>query len=265
MTEYDMRSIALTVCKVLGVRSTKSAAGPPIEMIIETLSGSLRLLVIVIDAFGASTWEAARDLTPNFNNIAEIHQTRLKSVMPSITPVNFATMLTGASPETHKIRDRTQELRFETIFEVLRGVEKCSATAARELSSLGILISPFADKPGLASSNTDIEVTEISIQAIQEHVDLIWVHLLDVDDAGHSSGPMSDESMTAAGNADRNLGKILQKASSNGYSVIVLADHGQHTVVRDGVIQGTHGTDMIEDIIVPIVWANNIELKRILE
>lgn len=257
-----MRSLAPTVCDVLEVRSPKSAVGAPVQMITETLMGSPRLLVVVIDAFGASTWEAARELTPNFNSLARIHQTRFKSVMPSITPVNFATMLTGAGPETHKIRDRTQELRCETIFEILREVEKVSATAARALSSLGILISPFADKPGLASSNTDIEVTEIAIQATQEKVDLLWVHLLDVDDAGHSFGPQSDESLAAVGNADRNLGKILQHASSNGYSVIVLADHGQHTVVRDGVIQGTHGTDMFEDTIVPLVWANNIELNR---
>ena len=260
-----MSSLAPTVCKVLAVRSPKSAVKPPIEIITETLKGSPRLLVVVIDAFGVSTWEATRELAPNFNSLARIHQTRFKSVMPSITPVNFATMLTGAGSETHKIRDRTQELNCETIFEVLRGVDKVSATAARELSSLGILISPYADKSGLATSNTDIEVTEIAIQAIQEQVDLLWVHFLDVDDAGHSSGPQSDESLTAVGNADRNLGKILQYASSNGYSVIVLADHGQHTVVRDGVIQGTHGTVMLEDTIVPLVWANNIELNRIMK
>jgi len=221
-------------------------------------------LVVVIDAFGVSTWEAARELTPNFNNLARIHQTHLRSVMPSITPVNFATMLTGAGSDTHRIRNRTQELRCETIFDVLRGVGKVSATAARELSSLGVLISPFADKPGLASSNTDIEVTEITIQAIQEQVDLLWVQLLDVDDAGHSFGPQSDESLTAAGNADRNLGNILDHSSSNGYSVIVLADHGQHTVVRDGVTQGTHGTDILEDTVVPLVWANSVELNRIM-
>ena len=255
-----MCSIAPTVCAILEIRSPKSAKEPPMKIVLETMKGTLRLLVIVIDAFGASTWQAGKAKTHNFNNLAVLHQTRLKSVMPTITPVNFATMLTGTDPEAHKIRDRTQELRCETIFDVLKEVDRTSATAARELSSLGILISPFADRPGLAASNTDKEVTKITVKTIQDNVDLVWVQLLDVDDAGHSFGPYSEESLATVAEADINLGEILQHASSHGYSVMVLADHGQHEVVKEGVIQGTHGTDMIEDLIVPLAWANNSEL-----
>jgi len=43
---------------------------------------------------------------------------------------------------------------------------------------------------------------------------------------------------------------------------MVLADHGQHTTI-DGV-SGTHGTDISEDLEVPLLWVNNSELGDIL-
>ena len=54
-------------------------------------------------------------------------------------------------------------------------------------------------------------------------------------------------------------------AKEEGYDLIVLADHGQHTVeAEDGVRHGTHGTEMPEDIYVPLVWSVGDELKGIL-
>ena len=62
---------------------------------------------------------------------------------------------------------------------------------------------------------------------------------------------------------DGNLRVILEAARDNGYSVIVLADHGQHDS-DDESYKGNHGTDMPEDTEVPFLWANNIELQDIL-
>ena len=49
-----------------------------------------------------------------------------------------------------------------------------------------------------------------------------------------------------------------------GYGLIALADHGQHSILEEGVVKGTHGTDMEEDLLVPLVWANNSELMEII-
>jgi predicted AlkP superfamily pyrophosphatase or phosphodiesterase len=172
-------------------------------------------------------------------------------------------MLTGASPMAHGVRSREQPLRRETVFHVMREAGMVSATAARAESSLGILISPHADKPGLAGSNLDSEVTEIACSMIEEDVNLLWVQLLDVDDAGHSHGPHSLESGEAAGKADANLRRILDAARVEGYSIMVLADHGQHPS-SDGPHKGVHGTDMPEDLNVPLLWAGNGELGEAL-
>ena len=69
--------------------------------------------------------------------------------------------------------------------------------------------------------------------------------------------------MEAVARADGYLKTILEAARDNGYSVIVLADHGQHES-EDETYKGDHGTDMPEDIEVPFLWANNTELLGIL-
>jgi len=263
--EHDMRSVAPTVCRLLGVRPPRSAEMEPLVLVDETIGPQERLAVVVIDAFGASTWDACRTVTPTFNALADRHLLHLRSVMPTVTPVNFATMLTGASPEVHEIRVRTEELKLETVFDVLREEGRTSATAARALSSLGILISPFADRPGLAESNLDDEVCAIALKALRERVDLLWVQLLDVDDAGHKHGPTSSQGVSAAGAADGHLREIASEAYRGGYGVIVLADHGQHTVTNDdGSRAGSHGTDSDEDVYVPFVWCAPEELRRAL-
>ncbi len=240
---YDMRIVAPTVCRVLGIRPPSSADSDHLPMVGDTMGLTDKLAVIVIDALGMSTWRNARKLTPTLNRLEAVHFTVIHSVMKTITPVNFATMLTGANPETHGITSREMPLRHETVFHVMRASGMRSATAARALSSLGILISPHSDKPGLAESNLDREVTEIAVSRLLEGFSLVWVHLLDVDDAGHGYGPLSSESMDAAAKADGNLRVILETARDNGYSVIALADIGQHDSGDDSH-KGTHGTDM---------------------
>ena len=259
----DMRCVAPTVSRALGVRPPSSSERGPHRELVSSLKATERLVVVVVDAFGYSTWKAVEGLTPRFNALQAVHCAFIDSVMPTITPVNFATMLTGASPVNHGITNREQPLALETVFHVLRGEGMASAPAARAMSSLGILISPHADRPGIAASNTDDDVTGIALRALEGEANLLWVQLLDVDDAGHAHGPLSREGHDAASRADSNLGKILESAHRGGYSAIVLADHGQHTVEKDGRVQGTHGTDMPQDMVVPLAWANNDELGGI--
>jgi predicted AlkP superfamily pyrophosphatase or phosphodiesterase len=228
-------------------------------MINKTMKKTNKLVVVVLDAFGISTWNKAKHLTPTINQLGQVHYTVIRSVMKSITPVNFATMLTGACPKVHGITDRTMHLSLETIFDVMREKGLKSATASRALSSLGILISPFADEPGIADSNLDIDVVEIAISRIKAGYNLVWIQLLDIDDAGHKFGPSSSEGLDAVTIADDNLRKILETTYVNGYSVMVLADHGQH-MVNENNYKGSHGTDMVEDLEVPLLWTNNDEL-----
>ncbi|UCD44091.1 MAG: alkaline phosphatase family protein [Candidatus Bathyarchaeota archaeon] len=262
---YDLRALAPTVCKILGVRPPRTAHVEPLLEVFETMGVQDRLAVVVIDAFGASTWAQVRIETPTFNAFANRHLLHLSAVMPTVTPVNFATMLTGAAPDVHLIRSREDELTLETIFDVLRTRGKSSATAARALSTLGILLSPFADHSGIAESNGDHEVSSIAVEAMKGRPDLLWVQLLDVDDAGHKHGPVSSQGIEAAKRADLHLREMAVEAFWQGYAIMVLADHGQHTVNGfDGSVTGTHGTIVDEDVYVPLVWCRPEELGEAL-
>ena len=259
----DMRSLAPTVCAILGLRAPRSCEAEPLLEVVESMGPSDRLAVVVIDALGVSTWINARIETPALNALANRRLLHLRSVMPTITPVNFATMLTGASSDTHTIRDRSEELKHETIFDTLREKGGSSATAARALSSLGILVSPHADDPGIAESTTDEEVTRIALEALGRGVVLLWVQLLDVDDAGHAYGPQSSRSVAAVKEADARLREIALGAREGGYCLMVLADHGQHMAVDAGRrVYGTHGTELDDDVYVPLVWATPEEIGR---
>ena len=116
----DMRSVAPTVCAILGLRPPRSSEAEPLLEVVESMGPSGRLAVVVIAALGVSTWTNAKAETPYLNALATRRLLRLRSVMPTVTPVNFATMLTGARPSIHTIRDRTEPLGLETIFDVLR-------------------------------------------------------------------------------------------------------------------------------------------------
>jgi len=88
------------------------------------------------------------------------------------------------------------------------------------------------------------------------------VQLLDVDNAGHAHGPLSPLGIAASERADRHLREIAVKAHEEDYGILVLADHGQHTVLNeDGSEAGTHGTYSDKDVYVPLVWGNPEELK----
>jgi predicted AlkP superfamily pyrophosphatase or phosphodiesterase len=256
---YDMRVVAPSVSYILGIRPPRSADSVCLPLTEESMRRTNKLLVVVLDAFGVSTWKKAEHLTPTLNQLEKVHSTVIHSVMKSITPVNFATMLTGASPEVHGITDRSMPLKHETIFDVMRETGLRSATAARAVSSLGILISPHADQPGIAESNLDDEVVEIAVSQLLDGFNFVWVQFLDADDAGHAYGPVSEEGLDAAARVDANLRIVLNAAHVNGYSVMVLADHGQHMVDEDRY-KGSHGTEVLEDIEVPFLWDNNDEL-----
>ncbi|MGD2142522.1 MAG: alkaline phosphatase family protein [Candidatus Bathyarchaeota archaeon] len=258
---YDMRSVAPTVCEILGVRPPKFVEVRPITEAINTMGQLRRLTVVVIDALGVSTWSALRMETPTLNALANRHLIHIHSVMPTITPVNFATMVTGADPLNHGIRERTQDIGLETVFDVLRKRGFSSGTAARALSSLGILISPHTDQPGIAESNNDEEVKILALKALLRGVELLWVQLLDVDDAGHHHGPLSPQGASAVNKADHHLRMIAVEAWRQRYGLIVLADHGQHVVLDEkGNKRGSHGSSSDEDTYVPFIWATSEEI-----
>jgi len=260
MKEYSMTSIAPTVSKLLGIKPPAQSVGVEIKEVVKDLGSQEKVFVLAVDAFGVSTWERAKDLTPNFNKLAQKRLLHIRSVVPAITPVNFATMATGAPPEAHGIKDRSELLKLETVFHVAAKSSLTSAAAGRALSTVGMLLMRFAEHKCVAQSNTDEELNRLAIKTVREESpNFMLMQLLDVDDIGHKDGLEGEEIRTAAAGADRHLGELIPHLAESGYALLVLADHGAHQV--DG--KATHSGAVEDDLIVPLVWCDNRRLGKL--
>ena len=264
---YDMRALAPTVAALLGVRPPAGAEVGPIPQVVAHLVSVRRLAMVVIDAFGIVTWDYARDRCPTVNALAADHWLTIHSVLPAITPVNFATMVTGASPQAHGIHARTDRLELETLFDVLRAEGRPTAAVGRALSTVGILLTPLADLRGVAESNEDVEVLDLGLKILREDApDYLLLQFLDVDSASHRHGPFSPGNAQAVAETDARLRALVGQLAAQEYGLLLLADHGQHTAPseeqRPGHI-GTHDGTVEEDVWVPLIWAAPADLSQV--
>lgn len=257
--EYSMTSIAPTISKLLGIRTPSQSVGEIIFELADDMQHQERLAAVVFDAFGVATWKRYEKLTPNFNLIAQNNLLHIRSVLPAKTPVNFATMVTGAPSDVHKIRDRAETLNIETVFNTISEASNKSAAIGRANSTVGILLSKFADYSDVATSDLDDEVLQIAAKVLEEkEPNFILMQLLDVDDAGHGFGLESDRFRTAISDIDSHLGKLFPYLFKGGYGLMVLADHGAHQsggkAIHDGSVE--------DDMIVPLAWCNSDYLRK---
>jgi predicted AlkP superfamily pyrophosphatase or phosphodiesterase len=263
----SMTQIAATVCTVLGASPPAAANPRPIASVTATLAGSPRLAIVAIDALGESTLAQHSDRAPTLAALGRIRRGTVRSVIPAITPVNFSTMATGAGPNAHGVRVRTDPLPLDTVFHRLRAVGKTGATASRDLSSVGKLLAPLADWGAIAYSNVDSDVLDLAIQVISaQRPDFLLVHFLDVDDASHADGPSSELAGQALAVTDRRLRALLSPLAAAEYALIVLADHGQHEAQpedNDPSHRGTHSGRVEADVLVPLFWATADEVTEL--
>lgn len=265
----SMRALAPTVCAILGVDPPNDADEQAIDEVVNALAGAERLAHVVIDAFGMATWQCHANVSHTFGKLAGVRCAEVQSVLPAITPVNFSTIASGASPDKHGVRNREEQLTVDTSFARLEAAGKTSAVCGRALSTTGMLLAGHSSAPARAESNTDKEVMELFIQRLAERTDYVLTQLLDVDEAGHADGPFDLKSHQAVGRTDFRLANMVRAAAEHGYALLLHADHGQHDVepadnAPEGM-QGTHSGRCQEDVRVPFIYLSNSELRSALE
>jgi predicted AlkP superfamily pyrophosphatase or phosphodiesterase len=257
----DMRFLAPSLCAILGLRPPRESEKEASEDFCEILTPTKSVLVVVFDGFGIATMERHHDNYPNLDLLVERNFVKIRAVQPPKTPVNFATMGTGASQENHGIDQKTDPLKIETIFQVLDEGGMTSCVAGRQTGSPANLFSRMVTYPEIAHTNKDAEVLALVMGRLDESSpDLTLVQFLDIDNAGHKSGPFGVESSRAVRNTDLKLGSLIRGFAGRA-SIVVLADHGQHEVVgEDGTCRGKHDGSSEEDFVVPLAWCNEDDL-----
>ena len=175
----------------------------------------------------------------------------LSSVMPSVTPVCFGTMYTGAQPNIHGIQKYEKPvIIIDTIFDRLIDAGKRVALITYGGCSLGKIYLErnmdyyHFDQGGIEAVNA--KAMEVILR--DEH-DFIVIYNGNYDSVMHKSGPENAKALAELRLNDHVFGMIsnLVKTHWRHHNTLVgfAMDHGCHEI--DGGC-GSHGLDMPEDL-----------------
>ena len=249
--------IAPTVSAILRLPAPAQVKGAPIPEIVADLSGSRAVAILATDALGMFAWNLWKAHMPHLRSLHARHNVVLESVMPSITPVNFATVVTGTDLDGHGVHAKSEEFACQTLFDVAREAGMTSAAIGIDGYTGCELLGRYADVCGNAGDGTDDTIAEKIID-ISERVQpgFLIAQLGRVDDTFHRYGPSSPSVVPMLRETDVRLHRLVEHLGPLGYGVIILSDHGQHDVpdAPEGKLKGTHGTSSSEDCLVPCTW-----------
>jgi len=254
---YSMMDIAPTVSAILRLPAPRQARGVPIPEIVADLAGSPRLALLAPDALGAFAWNLWKGEMPYLSSLHLRKSITLRAVMPSITPVNFATMVTGTDLEGHGVHTFEHDFACETLFDLVRGAGGKSTGIGLDGYTGSKLLGRSADIWGNAGSGSDDAIAEQVVGIAEQHgPEFLIAQFGRVDDVFHQYGPSSPSVVPMLRATDARLREVVRRLKPLGYGILILSDHGQHDVTdHPSGFKGLHGTDSPEDCLVPCMWA----------
>ena len=223
----------------------------------QTTALAKHVVLIGLDGWASHDFDKAHDV-PNLlslinNGSYTMHK---RSVIPSSSGVNWATMFMGAGPEVHghtTWNSKTPDVNpmstnahgiFPTIFSLVR--EQC----------------PEAET-GCTYEWEGISNCDHIVQYIIDKKPMLFIPVFDgIDGTGHSSGWYTESYYDYLARIDVCVGRIIQALKDAGIYddtiIIVTGDHGGHE-------QG-HGTLAMEDMESPfVVFGKNVKSGYLIE
>ncbi len=173
----------------------------------------------------------------------------LCTVMPSVTPVCFGTMYTGAQPAVHGIRKYEKPvIKIDTLFDALiRAGKKCVIVGDSNCSMGKIFLERKMDYY-VYDTIEEINAKACELIMRDEH-DMIAVYNGNYDSFMHRHAPESIEALCEAranSEAFATFNVLIARYWKEHNTLVGFAmDHGCHEI--DGGL-GSHGLDMEEDL-----------------
>lgn len=240
-------SVCATVLKLLGVEVPGGIEAPNDDILNISERADCAVLYNP-DAIGWWLYEKYPQFFAPAKECSAL-DTRLTSVMPSVTPVCFASMYSGLTPDGHGIKKYEKPvLTCDTLFDILlKAGKKCAivSTAGDSISKI------FLERNmGYYIYSGKAAVNRKAKQLIKKGgYDLIVIYNPDYDSTMHSHGPEHSASLRHLKANVKTYSGIVDtiKASCGGKKVFYgfCPDHGCHLI--DGN-RGSHGLDMYEDM-----------------
>jgi hypothetical protein len=247
-----------TVCDLCGVGRPAQCADEPIAAVMAAAAKALagqkveKLLLFAPDAVGIHLWERFPDKLAAVEALAPV-RVPTRVVMPSVTPVCFASMFSGALPEVHGIQEYAKPvLTCETIFNAFPEAGWNTAIAAvQECSIDKIFRKRKATYISTTGDDESLAYSELLLK--QRPVDLLLSYATDYDKNLHSTGPFSDKALAAFDQdlvAFQKLCALVDEVWADyNRAVVFCPDHGGHATDDTGT-RGAHGKDIPEDMLV---------------
>lgn len=184
------------------------------------------------------------------------------SVMPSVTPVCFASMYSGVLPQIHGINTYIKPvLRVNTVFDTLLKAQKRVALVSTTNDSISMIFLERQMDYFIYDSVEEVNSKAIELIEKDEH-DVIVIYNGNYDTTMHKHGTQAEASLEALKNNIDFYQKIVDKIKkcwSNHNTFYGFApDHGCHDI--DGNC-GSHGLDMVEDMNVVHFYGFNSRTK----
>jgi predicted AlkP superfamily pyrophosphatase or phosphodiesterase len=209
-------------------------------------------MIISIDGLRPDAWEAAN--TPGLDGLRRqgAYSAAVQAVLPSVTLVNHASMLGGMVPDKHGINwnnadDSKGKINGPTLFSVAHeaGFSTAMVVGKPKLNHLNL---PGSVDTFIYAGYIDQQITAETLQLIAGGPpDILFVHLPDIDSAGHLTGWMSSAQLSTLELTDGLITDIVRALDEGGYLantlLIITADHGGSGF--------SHGSESAEDTTVP--------------
>lgn len=251
MYTYDISSVAASVASTLDISAPKHAS-PAYAPIADKKVD--RVLLYNPDAIALWIYGKYRSLFLEAEKRSDFILPA-RSVMPSVTPVCFGTMYTGASPDLHGIKKYEKPvITIETLFDSLIASGKKPCIVSYGDSSISkIFLNREMD---YYIPDTMDNVNSIAMELMREDkYDLITVYNGNYDSVMHKNGPEAEPSIDALKHNIAAFCDFCDLADEvwkgKRYAAGFCPDHGCHLIDGDC---GSHGLEMDEDMNVVHMW-----------
>lgn len=253
LNQMSLTGIASSLAKAMGITPPQQseASNEALDQLIAHVLGNQKIdRVLMYNPDAVALWLYQKYTSfylPMLNKIRLALP--LQSVMPSVTPVCFGTMYTGAQPEVHGIRAYVKPvIRIDTLFDALLRAGRKPAIICTEGDSLSRIYLE-RDMDYFFYPTVD-EVNAKAMELIQQNEhDFIVVYNGNYDSTMHRCGPEGEQSLQALQNNVATYCQLHDQVAAcwKQHNVLIgfAPDHGCHVI--DGSA-GSHGLAMPEDL-----------------
>lgn len=256
--DHSVAELTPTLCALHGVTPPDVCGAEEIAEVVDQarhLTGGetgeiRRSLVFCPDAVGEVQRRNYPELLERVRKLAGM-RFLASSVMPSVTPVCYASIFSGASPEIHGIRKYEKPvLTISTLFDVFAAAGKSVAIVSVNNCSIDTIFRKR--KIDYYSTRNDAVAHKITRRLIAEdEYDVIVSYYGSYDHFSHTTGRDSRESVAALAAAVEYFETLVADTDLHWKryprAVLWIPDHGNHPIDEHS---GAHGENIPDDMLV---------------